>query len=147
MSIASNRVLTLQPMTAEQGVELLQAYVSKMSWTDHDSMAARQAVGKVGGSPHAIRVVGQSLSEVEPGQRAQRWQGILKRLGRDRLTPLEGLREVYDAAYAELGELQLTYRVLGAGAWGAPIDDGWVAALRDVPEPPARRDLLGLVSH
>src|SRR5512136_2061311 len=134
MSIASNRVLTLQPMTAEQGVELLQAYVSKMSWTDHDSMAARQAIGKVGGSPHAIRVVGQSLGEVEPGQRAQRWQGILKRLSRDRLTPFEGLREVYDAAYAELGELQSTYRVLGASVQDVPVDDGWMAALRGMSE-------------
>jgi len=147
LGIASDRVLALQPMTMEQGIELLQAYMPKVSWTDHDSAAARQVVGKLGGVPLAICAVGQSISNVTPGQRAQRWQGILRRLGRDRLTPLEGLREVYDAAYAELGELQSTYRVLGAGAWGAPIDDSWAAALRGVSEQEVRRELVELVSR
>jgi transcriptional regulator with XRE-family HTH domain len=147
LGVASDRVLALQPMTVEQGVELLQAYVPQVSWTDHDSAAARQVVGKLGGIPLAICAVGQSISQVEPGQRAQRWQGILRRLGRDRLTPLEGLREVYDAAYADLGVLQSTYRALGVGTWGAPVDDGWLAALRGFTEQEARREMLGLVSR
>ncbi len=147
VGIAPDRILDVQPMTVEQGVELLQMYVPKGTWTDKDDKTARQVIDKLGGAPHAIGIVGQHIAQAEPGQRDMRWQGTLRRLSRDRLTPLEGVRATYDEAYADLQELQAAYRVLGAGAWGAPMDDGWVTALRAVPEQQARSEILELASQ